>query len=205
MSLWDRRVLPFLIEKACRSGAILEERKRLVPRATGRVLEIGVGTGLNLPFYDATKVTHLVAVDPSPELLARARERVGSCPAPVELLAASACALPLDAASFDAVVMTYTLCSVDEPLRALGEIRRVLRPGGRLLFVEHGLARRTSTRLLQRAITPVWRRFSGNCHLDRDVKAELVEAGFRPVELEEREGEGPSWTGHTYEGIAVPA
>jgi ubiquinone/menaquinone biosynthesis C-methylase UbiE len=204
MSLWDRRVLPFLIEKACRSGSILEERKRLVPRASGRVLEIGVGTGLNLPFYDGVNVTQVVAIDPSPELLARARERVDACPAPVELLVASACALPLDAASFDAAVMTYTLCSVDEPLRALGEIRRVLRPGGRLIFVEHGLAQRASTRLVQRGLTPVWRRFSGNCHLDRDVKAELREAAFRVVELEEREGEGPSWTGHTYEGVAVP-
>jgi ubiquinone/menaquinone biosynthesis C-methylase UbiE len=122
----------------------------------------------------------------------------------VELVEASACAMPLDGGSFDSVVMTYTLCSVDEPLRALGEIRRVLRPGGKLIFVEHGLARRPSTRRWQRALTPVWKRCSGNCHLDRDVAAELQEAGFSTLELHEREGEGPSWTGYTYEGIATP-
>jgi ubiquinone/menaquinone biosynthesis C-methylase UbiE len=203
-ALWDRRVLPFLIEKACRSGSILEERKRLVPRAEGRVLEVGVGTGLNLPFYDASRATALVALDPSPELLVRARGRVDACPLPVELIEASACAMPLDGGSFDSVVMTYTLCSVDEPLRALGEIRRVLRPGGKLIFVEHGLARRPSTRRWQRALTPVWKRCSGNCHLDRDVAAELQEAGFSTVELHEREGDGPSWTGYTYEGVATP-
>lgn len=205
MSLWDRRVLPFLIEKACRSSSILEERKRRIPQARGRVLEIGVGTGLNLPFYDAAQATQLVAIDPSPELLNKTRERLDTCPIPVDLLAASACALPMERASFDTVVMTYTLCSVDDPIGALAEIRRVLRPDGRLLFIEHGLARSSSTRLWQKALTPVWKRFSGNCHLDRDVTSELREAGFRTEELEEREGEGPSWTGYTYEGVAVPA
>lgn len=205
MNLWERRALPFLIEKACRSSSILDERKRLVPRASGRVIEIGVGTGLNLPFYSETLVFSLTAVDPSPALLARARARLSLCPRPVELVEASACSLPWPDGSFDSAVMTYTLCSVDDPLRALAEIRRVLRPAGELFFVEHGLSPRPSTRLWQRLLTPLWRRCSGNCHLDRDVPASLREARFSARELRESEGDGPSWTGYTFEGVASPA
>ena len=204
MSYWDRKVLPFLIEKACRSATILEERRRLVPRASGRVLEIGVGTGLNLPFYDRDRVTELVAIDPSPELLSRARQRALECPAPLTLRQASATDLPLDAGSFDSAVMTYTLCSVDRPVQALRELRRVLRPGGRLFFVEHGLARDPTTQLLQKTITPLWRRFSGGCHLDREVTSQLGEAGFSLLSLDERESDGLRWTGYTFEGVAAP-
>ncbi|MCU0657027.1 MAG: class I SAM-dependent methyltransferase [Polyangiaceae bacterium] len=202
MSLWDRKVLPFLIEKACRSGVILEERRRHVPRAAGRVLEIGVGTGLNLPFYDASKVSELIAIDPSPELLERARARASQGAVRPTLLQASATALPLDSGSVDTAVMTYTLCSVDRPELALRELRRVLKPGGKLLFVEHGLARSPSTQRWQRALTPVWKKFSGGCHLDRPVREQLEEAGFFLEEIEEKQGDGPSWTGYTYEGIA---
>ncbi|CAN5883322.1 methyltransferase domain-containing protein [soil metagenome] len=200
---WSRYALPFLIEKACRSAGILEERKRCVPRASGRTLEIGVGTGLNLGLYDRERVTQLLAIDPSPSVLAKARERIAECHVPVELQEAAAEALPFDAGSFESVVMTYSLCSVDEPLRALREIRRVLRSDGRLLFVEHGLARARSTRAWQRGLTPLWKRVSGNCHLDRDVPAELREAGFRLEELDESTGDGWSVSGYTYEGIAV--
>ncbi|MCC6645828.1 MAG: methyltransferase domain-containing protein [Polyangiaceae bacterium] len=203
MSWWDRRVLPFLVEKACRTGSIRRERERRVPQASGRVLEIGVGTGLNLAFYDPSRVTELVAIDPAPALLERARARAGECRAPLQLLPASATALPFDAGSFESVVMTYTLCSVDDPGRALAEMRRVLGPGGRLLFVEHGRSPRTVTRAVQRALTPGWRRISGNCHLDRDVPRSLREAGFRLDELDEHAGDGPSWAGHTFEGVAV--
>lgn len=205
MTWWDRRVLPFLVEKACRTGSIREERERRVPMASGRVLEVGVGTGLNLAFYDPARATALVAIDPSPDILAKARLRAGDCRVPLELREASATRLPFDAGEFDSIVMTYTLCSVDEPPRALAELRRVLAPGGRLLFVEHGRSPARMTRLWQRGLTPVWRRFSGNCHLDRDVPRSLREAGFRLDELEERDGDGPSWAGHTFEGVATVA
>ncbi len=203
MSWWDRRVLPFLVEKACRTGSIRAERERRVPQASGRVLELGVGTGLNLAFYDPARVTDVVGLDPSPEILARARARAADCPVPLQLVEASATRLPFDAGSFDSIVVTYTLCSVDDPARALVEVRRTLAPGGRLLFVEHGLSPRLSTRLVQRGLTPAWRRLSGNCHLDRDVPRLLRDARFHLVELEEREGDGPSWTGHTFEGVAT--
>lgn len=202
--LWDAKVLPFLVEKACRSRAILEERRRVVPRAAGHVLEIGVGSGLNLALYDRTKVTDVVAVDPSSPLLARAKARTTDAPVAVELVRGVAEELPFDAARFDDVVLTYTLCSVTDPARALAEMRRVLRPGGRLLFIEHGLALDAGPRRWQTRLTPLWRRVSGNCHLDRDVARELEGAGFDIAEMRAIYTDSPRWLTFTYEGIASP-
>jgi ubiquinone/menaquinone biosynthesis C-methylase UbiE len=182
---WEKWVLPTLIEKACRSRTILEERRRLVPRASGRVLEIGVGSGLNLPFYDASAVDTLTAIDPSEELLERAEERAKASPLSgrITLRRASAEQLPLDDESVDTAVMTYTLCSVGDPAQVLSELRRVLRPGGSLLFVEHGLSNEARIARWQQRVTPLWRRFSGNCHLDRDTPCALRDAGFELPEL----------------------
>lgn len=140
MSLWADRVLPGLVEKACRSTTILAERRRWIPRAHGEVLELGVGSGLNLAFYDAARVARVTGIDPAGALLARARPRAEAAPVPVALVAAPAEALPFADRAFDSAVITYSLCSVDEPARALAEVRRVLRPGGELILVEHGLA-----------------------------------------------------------------
>ncbi|RYE86762.1 MAG: class I SAM-dependent methyltransferase [Myxococcales bacterium] len=192
-----------MIEKACRSRQILEERERLVPQAAGRTLELGVGTGLNLPFYSAA-VTEVIGVDPSAAILDRARDRAAACRAPVTLVEAPAESLPWPDGSFDSVVVTYTLCSVGDPVQALREARRVLRPDGRLFFVEHGLARATTTRAWQHLATPAWKRIAGNCHLDRDIPDVLYKAGFDTIELRETPAEGLSWTGYTYEGIAIP-
>jgi ubiquinone/menaquinone biosynthesis C-methylase UbiE len=204
MSFWDRRVLPYLIEKAGRSHAILELRQRWVPRAHGEVLEIGVGSGLNLRFYDPARARSVTAIDPSAPLLARAAARVHDTRVPVELVGASAEALPFADASFDSAVMTYTLCSIADPRRALAELRRVLRPGGELIFVEHGLARDDSTRRWQRRLTPLWRRVAGGCHLDRDAGALLRDAGFSSHDLTAAHNDGARWLGFTYQGSARP-
>jgi ubiquinone/menaquinone biosynthesis C-methylase UbiE len=203
---WERWVLPTLVEKACRGTAILEERRRIVPRARGRVLEVGVGSGLNLPFYDQAQVESLVAIDPSEGLLAKAKARAKASPlgARLELVRASAEELPVATASIDSVIMTYTLCSVAEPRTALREIARVLRPGGSLFFVEHGLANEPSTARWQRRITPLWRRVSGNCHLDRDAAAALREADFELPELAAGYTDGVvKALSYTFEGVAV--
>lgn len=203
--LWDARVLPGLVERACRSHAILEERKRWVPRASGHVLEVGVGSGLNLDFYDAQRVTSLIGLDPSGPLLKRARVRAASAPVPVELVEGDAQAMGFDRGRFDSVLVTYSLCSVEDPARALAEIRRVLTPNGRLIFVEHGLSPDPSTQRWQHRLTPLWRHVSGNCHLDRDVKRELEEAGFAFDEFAADYGEdGPRWLSFRYQGIATP-
>ncbi len=204
MSLWSDRVLPFLIEKACRSTTILEERKRWVPRAHGEVLELGVGSGLNLAFYDRARVSQVTGIDPSAALLARAQPRAESAPVPVELVRAPAEDLPFGDHSFDSAVVTYSLCSVDDPARALAEVRRVLRPGGELIFVEHGLSSDPGMGRWQHRITPVWRRIGGGCHLDRDHTENLRRAGFSLDELTAGYTEGARFLSYTYEGIARP-
>lgn len=205
MSFWADRVLPHLVEKACRSRAILEERRRWVPRARGDVLELGVGSGLNLAFYDAAKVARVTGIDPSAPLLARAAARASEAPVPVELIRGRAEELPFPDRSFDSAVVTYSLCSVDDPARALAELRRVLRPGGELVLVEHGLARDPGTRRWQRWITPVWRRVGGGCRLDRDMAAILRDAGYRAADLSADYTEGARWLSYTFQGIARPA
>jgi ubiquinone/menaquinone biosynthesis C-methylase UbiE len=204
MRLWADRVLPHLIEKACRSAAILEERKRWVPRAHGDVLELGVGSGLNLAFYDATQVAKVTGIDPSAPLLARAATRVAAAPVPVELVFGHAECLPFPDHAFDSALVTYSLCSVDDPVRALTELRRVLRPDGELVFVEHGLARDAATRRWQKWLTPAWRRIGGGCRLDRDVPAILRAAGYRSDDLHADYADGARWLSYTFEGTARP-
>jgi ubiquinone/menaquinone biosynthesis C-methylase UbiE len=183
VGFYERRILPRLIDFGMRSRRLAGLRERLVGEAQGRVLEIGIGSGLNLPFY-RREVEVVLGIDPSPELLARARRQAAWVHFPVELCRGGAEELPLDDASVDSVVMTWTLCSVAEPARALGEIRRVLRPGGALLFLEHGQAPERSVARWQDRLTPLWRRIAGGCHLDRPVGRLIGAAGLRLVALE---------------------
>jgi ubiquinone/menaquinone biosynthesis C-methylase UbiE len=162
----------------------MRQRAKVIPSASGQVLEIGIGSGLNVPFYDAGKVQRLWGLDPSPETWALASGEVRTAPFPVAFLSAGAEAIPLDASSVDTIVITYSLCSIPDATAALAEMRRVLRPGGRLLFVEHGLAPDESVRKWQRRITPLWKKVAGGCHLDRDIPGLLRECGFRIAELE---------------------
>ncbi len=205
MSLWADHVLPHLVEKACRSAAILDERKRWVPRAHGDVLELGVGSGLNLAFYDAATVAKVTGLDPSAPLLARAASRASAAPVQVELIRGYAENLPFPDRAFDSAVITYSLCSLDDPARALAELRRVLRPGGELVLVEHGLARDAATRRWQRWLTPVWRRVGGGCHLDRDIAGILRDAGYRSDDLHADYTDGARWLSYTFAGTARPA
>lgn len=204
MSLWSDHVLPVLVEKACRSRAILDERRRWIPRARGDVLELGVGSGLNLAFYDPSRVSRVVGIDPSAQLLAKARPRAAEAQVPVELVLGAAEALPFPDRAFDSAVVTYSLCSVADPGRALAEVRRVLRPGGELVFVEHGLSPEARTQRWQHRITPLWRRVGGGCHLDRDIAQLVRDAGYRVDELDTGYSEGARWMSFIYRGIARP-
>ena len=178
-SWYDQYVLPYLLDFACGLPAIAEQRRKVVPHAAGRVLEVGVGTGLNMPFYDRGKVQGLVGIDPAERLHALALRRSQRAGVPVELQALSAERLPLESSTFDCVVCTYTLCTVTDPLAALGEMRRVLKPGGKLLFAEHGLAPDARVARWQHRLEPIWSRVAGGCHLTRDVPKLLDAAGFR--------------------------
>ena len=200
---WDARVYPHLLDRVCGTGAISVERRRCIARASGHVLEVGVGSGLNLPLFDPRFVSDVVGVDPSAPLLARAARRTAACAVPVELHDAVAEALPFDAERFDTVIFTYTLCSVDDPAKALGEARRVMRAGGRLLFVEHGRSPDPRIARWQRRLTPLWRAVSGNCHLDRDVTHEIETAGLIVEELGGYQSHHrPGWLSHAYVGVA---
>jgi ubiquinone/menaquinone biosynthesis C-methylase UbiE len=202
MGLYARFVLPGLIDLAMRQPAIHEYRRRVAPAASGRVLEIGVGSGLNLPLYQSG-VSEVIGIDPSDRLLERAKRRAAGAAAPVSLRRGTATALDVADASIDTLVMTWTLCSIPDPLAALREMRRVLKPGGRLLFVEHGLSPDAGVARWQHRLTPLWRRLAGGCHLDRPIGDLMRTAGFDLPELETGYAPGPRPTGYMYEGRAV--
>ena len=204
MGFYRDRVVPPLIDLVMRNKEATSRRAVVVPQASGRVLEIGIGSGLNLPFY-SRDVTSLIAVEPSAKLAAMTRGKTAGVAFPVELLERSAEELPLDDRSVDTVVVTWVLCSIPDPLRALREMRRVLTPAGRMLFVEHGLAPDAGVRAWQERVNPIWRRVSGGCNMNRGI-GELVErAGFRIGALRRFYLKGLRVLTATYEGTAHPA
>lgn len=178
-SFYDRYILPGLLKCACSSPQIAKQRAKVVPLAAGRVLELGIGMGLNLAFYDADKVESVTGVDPAAELRAVAMAAPRDPRLSVTVEDGTAEALPFEAASFDCVVCTFTLCSVHTPAQALSEARRVLKPGGRFLFCEHGLAPDADVAKWQRRIEPVWKAIAGGCHLTRPITTAITAAGFR--------------------------
>ena len=201
MGLYRDNVLPLLIHLSMRQRNLAAYRARVIPAAQGRVLEIGIGSGLNLPHYGTT-VEHVTGLDPSPKLLAMAREVARQTSVPLELIENSAEAIPLYNRSIDTVVTTWTMCSIPDVQRALGEMRRVLKPGGRLLFVEHGRAPESGVRRWQDRLTPVWRRIGGGCHLNRAISELIESAGFRIERLETGYMRGPKVMTFMYEGSA---
>ncbi|MBI1200432.1 MAG: methyltransferase domain-containing protein [Phenylobacterium sp.] len=178
-SFYDRHILPRLLKCACSAPGITEQRAKVVPNAEGRVLELGIGMGLNLAFYDASKVESVTGVDPTPELRAIAEAAPRDPGLSVKVEDGTAEALPFDDKSFDCVVCTFTLCSVHTPAQALAEARRVLKPGGRFLYCEHGLSPDAGVAKWQRRIEPIWKRLAGGCHLTRPVTSSIEAAGFK--------------------------
>jgi ubiquinone/menaquinone biosynthesis C-methylase UbiE len=201
VGLYDRHILPRLLDFAMRNSEVARYRALLIPRARGRALEIGIGSGLNLPFY-AGEVDHLYGVDPSAELLAMARKRTFGATFPVELFACSAETLPLGDASIDSAVTTFSLCTIPDPLAALNEVKRVLKPGATLLFAEHGLAPDASVERWQRRLNPLWRRLAGGCNLDRRIDALITQAGFEIVSIRREYAKAPRPMGYIYAGEA---
>ena len=205
MNFYDRCLLPYLIDMACGIEAVQRQRAKIVPRAAGRVLEIGIGTGRNLRFYDKRRLAELYGLDPAEQMHRLARKRMRTSGINAHLLAFSAEAIPQPDASFDTLVMTYTLCSIADPVGAVKEMRRVLKPEGRLLFCEHGLAPDASVRKWQRQLTPIWKPLAGGCHLNRDIPELLRQGGFRAAELETLYLPGPRPLTFTYRGTALAA
>ena len=178
MSLYSKYVLPRAIHFACNLSPATYQRKKVIPLAEGNVLEIGIGSGLNLRHYDPSKVRSVVGIDPSPATWQLREEKPSDLPFSVEFVEGVAQSMPFENAGFDTVVVTYTLFSIPDIQRAMSEIRRVLKPGGKLVFTEHGLAPDQGVRRWQHGIEPVWKIFSGGCSLTRDMPALIEEGGF---------------------------
>jgi ubiquinone/menaquinone biosynthesis C-methylase UbiE len=203
VSFYEERVLPHLTHLAMRQRVLRPYRERVLAGAEGRVLEIGVGSGVNLPLYSGA-LKEVVGIEPSPALRSMAERAAEQAEPSVRLLDASAESIPLDDRSVDTVVMTWTLCSITDVEHALAEMRRVLRPGGRLLFVEHGQAPDAWVRWWQERLTPMWRRFGGGCHLGRPIPR-LIESGrFQIEHLAAGYLKGRNPTSYMFEGSARP-
>ena len=206
MGFYEGRILPVLLDLACSQKPIAAQRQKVVPHAEGRVLEIGMGSGLNLPFYDASRVERVWGLEPSEGMRRRAARRVSESPVPVEWLDLPGEQIPLEDGSVDCVLLTYTLCTIPDYTTALAGMRRVLRPGGKLLFCEHGAAPDPRIRAWQDRINPLWGRLLGGCHVNRDVPALLRGGGFEIEQLEQMYlPNTPKVAGYQYWGLAVPA
>jgi ubiquinone/menaquinone biosynthesis C-methylase UbiE len=202
--LYQNWIAPTLLDWSMRSQRLVAFRSRVVSAAEGRVLEIGIGSGLNLPFY-AAQARQIFGLDPSTALLARARRKASPAQSRVQFLAGSAERIPLDAGSVDTVVMTWVGCSIPDIALALDEIRRVLRPGGHLLFVEHGRAPQQRIARWQDRLDPLWTRIAGGCHINRSPDVLIRQAGLRIDRLETGYIPGPKITTFLYEGSATAA
>jgi len=203
MGFYSDVILPRLCDLAMRNKRLVPYRERVIGAAEGRVLEIGVGSGMNLPFY-RPPVTEVLALEPAPRLIAMARSASRASSMLVTFLEVSAEAIPLDEHSVDTIVTTWTLCSIPEAATALADMRRVLRQGGKLLFVEHGLAPDEGVRRWQDRLTPAWRCISGGCHLNRPIRSMIEAAGFRIDRIETGYMPGPKPMTFMYEGSARP-
>jgi len=201
VNFYDRYVLPRLINLVMQSKADRAERAKLIPMASGTVLEVGMGSALNIPFY-GSRVRRLYGVDPSLELWRLGRKRVRNAPFPVSFLASSGEHIPLRDMAVDTVVSTWTLCTIPDAVRALGEMRRVLKPGGQLLFVEHGRSPDPWVLAWQNRLNPVWKRVAGGCNLNRKIDDLIVQAGFRVTEIESGYTSGPRPMVYLYKGQA---
>jgi ubiquinone/menaquinone biosynthesis C-methylase UbiE len=205
MGLYEKYILPRFVDLACSAKQIMHQRKKVVSLAKGRVLEIGIGSGLNLPLYDPIKVEFVWGLDPSAQLRAMAKRRASKVQFKVEFIGLSGEEIPLDSNSADTVLVTYTLCTIPDVLLALDGMRRVLRRGGELIFCEHGLAPDEDVRRWQDRITPnpIWKRFGGGCHLNRPIPSLIGKGGFKINNMETMYIPGWKPASFNYWGSAV--
>jgi ubiquinone/menaquinone biosynthesis C-methylase UbiE len=204
MSLYEKYVLPKFLNCACGSKPVARQREKVVPLAEGRVLEIGIGSGLNLPFYDKSKVDEIWGLDPSEELSEMARTVATQEGMKVNFISSGAEDIPLPDDHFDSVLITYTMCTIPEVIRANTEIRRVLKDQGKMIFCEHGVAPDDNIRKWQKRINPFWGKIAGGCNINRNIPSLIQESGFDIVEMEEMYlPNTPKIAGYNFWGYAV--
>lgn len=204
MGLYSRYILPRVVHFTCGLKSNMRQREKVVPRAQGRVLEIGIGSGLNLPFYDSTKVSKVWGLDPAPEMTRMAERSARRLPFEVEFIGLPGDEIPLDDDSIDTVLVTYTLCTIPDTAPALRQMSRVLRPDGELIFCEHGAAPDAGVRRWQDRLNPIWKRLGGGCNLNRSIPALIEAGGFRIKSLDTMYIPGWRPASFNYWGTAVP-
>lgn len=204
MSFYDKYILPHFLNCACGTKPIQYQREKVVPLATGLVLEIGIGSGLNIPFYNTAKVTRVLGLDPSEELNRMARKVAEEKGLAVEFILGGAEAIALPDNHVDTVLVTYTMCTIPQVAEANKEINRVLKPKGKLIFCEHGLAPDANVSKWQNRIDPYWGKIAGGCHLNRNIPALISAAGFTIESMEQMYlPSTPKFAGYNYWGTAV--
>ena len=203
MGWYDEKILPRFINLACAGKPSTKQREKIVPDATGDVLEIGFGSGLNLPFYDSGKVRKVFGLEPSDGMRKLAAERVKTSDIEVEFIDLPGEQIPLDDSSVDTVLVTYTLCTIPDAVAALDGMRRVLKPGGKLLFCEHGKAPDESVLRWQNRLNSTWGKIGGGCNINRDIPALLEKGGFRITRDERMYIPGPKVLCYNYWGSAI--
>ena len=203
MGFYNKYILPKFINCACGSKPINYQRDKLVPYAKGIVLDIGIGSGLNIPFYNKSNIKYLYGLDPSPELLETAMKVAKTHELEIEFLECGAESIPLPDDSIDTIVITYTMCTIPDISLSNAEMLRVLKPNGKLLFCEHGLAPDERVAKWQKIINPVWNRIAGGCNLNRDIPKLIESSGLKISEIEEMYlPNTPKFAGYNYWGIA---
>jgi len=202
MGFYNKHILPLCLDKACGIGPITKQREKIVPLAEGVVLEIGIGSGQNLPHYNPDKVHKIIGVDPDEHIWKRSKKRRAAAPFTVERIGLSGEDIPLEKNMADSVVVTYSLCTIPDPVTALHEMIRILKPGGKILFSEHGKAPDAKVHKWQNRIDPVWKKIAGGCHSGRDIPEIFRQADLKFDDLQEMYIPGPKVLGYNYWGIA---
>lgn len=204
MGFYNKYILPKFINCACSSKPINYQRDKIVPLADGIVLDIGIGSGLNIPFYNKSNIDHLYGLDPSEELLKIAKPLAKKNELEIEFLQCGAESIPLPDQSIDTVLITYTMCTIPDIKLSNSEIMRVLKPEGKLLFCEHGLAPDKNIAKWQRGINPIWSKLAGGCNLNRDIPKLITSSGFKISNMEEMYlPSTPKFAGYNYWGVAI--
>jgi len=202
--MWSRFIQPRIISFACGAKPFLIQRTKIIPFAEGNVLEIGIGSGLNIPLYDTDLVTKIIGVDPSAAMHSLAKERISESPVKVEFISTDAAKIPLQDQSIDTIVCTYTLCTVSNPQQVLKEVKRLLKPGGKFLFAEHGNAPDENVVKFQRKLEPIWKFLADGCHLTRSIPDLLDESDMKIDKIETMYlPKTPRFVGYNYWGMAV--
>lgn len=202
MSAYKKYCLPHLLNLICSLKAVQEQRQKVIPLAKGQVLEIGMGTGLNIPYYDANNIDFIWGLEPSSGMRKKAKSNIKNAPFEIRQLDVTCEEIPLDENSIDSIVLTYTLCTIPDWNSALRQMRRVLKPDGTLIFCEHGAAPTENVRKWQKRLNPFWKIIAGGCNLNRPIPQLIEQSGFTIQEMESQYIDGPKVAAFEYWGTA---